>query len=248
MMDNFAQILQWLPRGNASASDSNSGNATPFKVQVNFEIPIFQGQIDTDAIDKWLNVLEGYFSVHDFSSREKIIFTLLNAAPHIKDQWEIYCEQKDESTDSLFSAAPTWNSLCDAIKEQYYPIGSYEDQYIKWTMKRQGRDQDVPEFTNIFHTLRTKLGINDTEQNLVLKYHGFLHTYIQEEIKFLNIPSLGMAYQYVVKVEKKFKQKKRDFGSANPKQGKGAPNHKTKDKAKVGRPRCEAKKGHRKVV
>ena len=47
---------------------------------------------------------------------------------------------------------------------------SYEDQYIKWTMLRQGRDQDVPEFTNIFHTLRTKLGIKDSEQHLVLKY------------------------------------------------------------------------------
>ena len=41
MMDNFAQILQRLPRGNASASNSYSGNAAPFKVQVNFEIPIF---------------------------------------------------------------------------------------------------------------------------------------------------------------------------------------------------------------
>ena len=32
-----------------------------------------------------------------------------------------------------------------------------------------------------------------------------------------------MAYGYAVKVEQKFKQKKRDFGSVNPKQGKGAP-------------------------
>jgi hypothetical protein len=45
MMDSFAQILQRLPRGDASASNSYSGNATPFKVQVNFEIPIFEGQI-----------------------------------------------------------------------------------------------------------------------------------------------------------------------------------------------------------
>ena len=48
MMDSFAQILQQLPIGDASASNSDSGNATPFKVQVNFEIPIFEGQIDAE--------------------------------------------------------------------------------------------------------------------------------------------------------------------------------------------------------
>ena len=41
MMDNFAQILQRLPTGGAYASSSHSGGATPFKVQVNFDIPIF---------------------------------------------------------------------------------------------------------------------------------------------------------------------------------------------------------------
>ena len=43
MMDSFAQILQRLPTGDASASRSHSGSANPFKVQVNFEIPIFEG-------------------------------------------------------------------------------------------------------------------------------------------------------------------------------------------------------------
>src|SRR3984885_12995835 len=114
MMDSFAQILQRLPRGDASASNSYYRNATPFKVQVNFEIPIFEGKIDADVVDKWLNLLEGYFSVHEFSSREKIVFALLKVAPHVKDWWETYCEQKDENINSLFSTAPTWNSFWDA--------------------------------------------------------------------------------------------------------------------------------------
>ena len=40
MMDNFAQILEWLSTGGSSASSSHSGGATPFKVQVKFGIPI----------------------------------------------------------------------------------------------------------------------------------------------------------------------------------------------------------------
>ena len=80
-MDNFTQILQQLPTDGASASSNHSGGATPFKVQVNFDIPIFDGRIDENFIDKWLNLLEGYFSIHDFSNQEKITFSLLKAAP-----------------------------------------------------------------------------------------------------------------------------------------------------------------------
>ena len=61
MMDNFAQILQQLPTGGASTSSSHSGSATPFKVQVKFDIRIFQGQIGADAVYRWLNLLEGHF-------------------------------------------------------------------------------------------------------------------------------------------------------------------------------------------
>ena len=68
---------------------------------------------------------------------------------------------------------------------------------------------------NLFHTLHTKLGIKYSEKHLVLKYHIYLHIYIQEEMEFLDISSLGMAYRYAAKIEQKFKQKKRDFGYAN---------------------------------
>jgi hypothetical protein len=40
MMDSFAQFLWRLPTGDASSS---SGGAAPFKVQINFDIPIFEG-------------------------------------------------------------------------------------------------------------------------------------------------------------------------------------------------------------
>ena len=109
---------------------------------------------------------------------------------------------------SLFSVVPTWNSFWDAIKEQYYLVGSYDDKYIEWNMLWQQRDQDVHELTNMFHNLRTKLGIKDSEKHLVLKYRSCLHRYIQEEMEFLDISSLGTAYQYAAKIEQKFKQKK----------------------------------------
>jgi hypothetical protein len=47
----------------------------------------------------------------------------------------------------------------DVVKEQYYPIGNYNDQYMRCTTLHQERGQIVMDFTNTFHTLCTKLGI-----------------------------------------------------------------------------------------
>jgi hypothetical protein len=103
---------------------------------------------------------------------------------------------------------------------------------------RQERDQAVPDFTNIFHTLRNKLGIKDSERHLVLKYRVTLHRCIHTEIEFLDISSLGVTYQYVVRIEQKLKQKMRKFGPGNPSQqnpGKGGLNPQNKGQSKYGK-------------
>ena len=128
-------------------------------LNINFNIPIFEGYIDVDAVDKWLNLLEGYFSIHKFSNREKITFALLKAVPHVKDWWKNFCEQRKIKEPSLFTVKVTWESFRNAIKEQYYHVGSYDDLYTKWTTLRQERVQAMPKFTNIFHTVITKLDI-----------------------------------------------------------------------------------------
>jgi hypothetical protein len=113
MMDNFAKILWWLPTGDASSS---SGHETPFKVQVNFDIPLFEGLIDADAVDKWLNLLEGYVLVHNFFDREKITFALLKAIPHVKDWWDTYFEQMTIDESEIFVVTPMCDSFRDVIK------------------------------------------------------------------------------------------------------------------------------------
>jgi hypothetical protein len=82
MLENFPHILQCLPiKTNTYSSRDNFGGTSPFKVQVNFDIPVFEGQIDAYALKKWLNMLEGYFSADNFSDREMITFSLLKALP-----------------------------------------------------------------------------------------------------------------------------------------------------------------------
>jgi hypothetical protein len=91
MLENFAQILERLLTITCMfSSSSRFGYNAPFKVQVNFDITIFEGQIDVDSLEKWLNFLEGYFFVDKFFDRENITFALLKYLPHIKHWWETY--------------------------------------------------------------------------------------------------------------------------------------------------------------
>ena len=54
MMDSFSQILlRMSTMASASSTSSRFEDATPFKVQVNFDIPLFEGKIDADALDNW---------------------------------------------------------------------------------------------------------------------------------------------------------------------------------------------------
>jgi hypothetical protein len=164
MMENFAHILQRLPIAtSASSSSGHFVGTSPFKVQVNFDIPIFEGQIDADAKEKWLNLLEGYFSVQNLFDRENITFALLKALPHVKHWWKNYLEQSSTEEYGIYGTEPTWDFCVDVVKEQYYHVDNYEDQYMRWTTLRQEKSQKMPKFTNTFHTLCTKLGIKESE-------------------------------------------------------------------------------------
>jgi hypothetical protein len=64
MMENFSHILQHMSiASSASSSSDHFGGTSPFKVQVNFDIPVFEGQIDADALDKRLILIFLYLKV-----------------------------------------------------------------------------------------------------------------------------------------------------------------------------------------
>jgi hypothetical protein len=59
-----------------------------------------------DVVYKWLNLLEGYCSVHNFSDRENITFSLLKVIPPVKDWWDIYSEKRVVEESAIFGGGP----------------------------------------------------------------------------------------------------------------------------------------------
>jgi hypothetical protein len=188
-----------------SSSSSLFGDATLFKVQVNFDITIFEGHIDADSLEKWLNLLEGYFSIHNFFDKEKITFALLKVSPPCQTLVGNVLGEKFTWRSLEYLGSSPLGIFLWMWSRRNIIVGNYDDQYMIWTMLHQKRGQTVSEFTNIFHTLHTNMGIKDSERHLVLKYCGDLHRYIQTEMEFLDISSLGATYRYDIKIENKFK-------------------------------------------
>jgi hypothetical protein len=118
MKDNFSQILQRLLSRDTYLSSGLLGGLSPFKVQVSFDIPISQAQIDVDSLDKWLNLVKENFLVHNFFDRENITFPLLKVVLHVKDWWGNYCEKRATNESTIFTITLTLYSFMDVIKEQ----------------------------------------------------------------------------------------------------------------------------------
>jgi hypothetical protein len=64
-----------------------------------------------DVVDKWLNLLEGYFLVNNFSDRKKITFALLKVVPHVKDWCYTYSEKRVVEESVIFVVDPTCDSF-----------------------------------------------------------------------------------------------------------------------------------------
>ena len=75
------------------------------------------------------------FLCPQFSNREKITFALLKVVPLVKNCWDTCYEQNSSDESGMCEA-----SFIDVVKEQYYPVENYDDQYTKWTILHQERD------------------------------------------------------------------------------------------------------------
>jgi hypothetical protein len=144
MMENFIHILRQFPMETEIPSTRNHFiGATHFKVQFKFDIPLFEGKIDEDPLEKWLNLLEGYYYVQKNLNIEKITFTLFKALLHVKYWWEIYLEFYDKDESTTLRTKPNWETFVDNLKEELYHVGNYDDKYTRWTTLRRERDQTM---------------------------------------------------------------------------------------------------------
>jgi hypothetical protein len=106
MMDSFTQILWQLPIGNTYSS---RGGIVPFKVQINFDILVFEGYIDADVVEKWLNILKGYFLSINFRIEKILLLHSSNSFPMSKIGGKLSVNKRKQKNPHYLQSRPPGN-------------------------------------------------------------------------------------------------------------------------------------------
>lgn len=72
------------------------GELQPFKVGARIEISTFDGTIDAEKVDSWIDQLETHFTLYGFSSVEKVSFARLKLTNHALTWWNAYLKTEAE--------------------------------------------------------------------------------------------------------------------------------------------------------
>nr|GFB88801.1 hypothetical protein [Tanacetum cinerariifolium] len=63
------------------------GSHKPFKVEARINIPLYDGTVDAEKLDSWIDQLETYFTLYGFTSVEKVSFARWKLTSHVVAWW-----------------------------------------------------------------------------------------------------------------------------------------------------------------
>ncbi|GJU26154.1 RNA-directed DNA polymerase, eukaryota [Tanacetum coccineum] len=101
------------------------GSHKPFKVEARIDIPSYDGTVDAEKLDSWLDQLETYFTLYGFTSTAKVSFARLKLTSHALAWWNAQLKMtRDEEI--------TWNEFKRLLRQEYYPMGYSQDRWSRW--------------------------------------------------------------------------------------------------------------------
>ena len=107
------------------ASCSNHNNASPsmpyFKLDVKFELPIYDGELNAERLDNWIKQLEADCRVQGIKDDpSKIQLATLRMSGMALTSWESKIQQDLPKNGKIISV---WNEFIEVLRKQFYPLG-----------------------------------------------------------------------------------------------------------------------------
>ncbi|KAA8542785.1 hypothetical protein F0562_023937 [Nyssa sinensis] len=183
-------------RDDASIVLPAEGKLRPFKVEARVEIPTFDGTVDAEKLDSWIDQLETYFTLYGFSSTEKVSFARLKLINHALTWWNAYLKSGPEQE-------ITWKAFTQLLRQEFYPMGYSQDRWARWHNLRQRYEQTVQEYTTEFRRLAVALGITLDNEEVYTKFVVGLHRSIQGEMRLYQAMNISQASRIALVIERK---------------------------------------------
>jgi hypothetical protein len=126
------------PSSSSSSSKSNAKknvhknkNEMPLlKLDVKFEIPIYDGEVNAEKLDNWIRQMEVYCSVQQIKDEAtQIKLACLRLAGTTLILWQ---SKLQNGTQQVCKVFPSWKSFIYALRKQFYPLGYKEKTLIEW--------------------------------------------------------------------------------------------------------------------
>ena len=117
----------------------NSDKISPFKVQMNLDIPNLEGNINTESIDNWVQQLESYYMVNQLSEAKNITITSLKMSTYVHCWWENLSTKMEKEEDPI----DTWVKVLEYVRKEFYLPNHLEKYYNKLQQLRKWKDEFV---------------------------------------------------------------------------------------------------------
>ncbi|GJY85524.1 hypothetical protein Tco_0499550 [Tanacetum coccineum] len=92
------------------------GSHRPFKVEGKIDIPTYDGTIDAEKLDSWLDRLETYFTLYGFRNSDKVVFAQPKLTNHALAWWN--SQLKIMGNEEI-----SWKKFTQLLRQEFYPMG-----------------------------------------------------------------------------------------------------------------------------
>ncbi|XP_059065001.1 uncharacterized protein LOC131857030 [Cryptomeria japonica] len=156
------------------------------------DLPIYKGRMDSEEVLGWIEALENNFELEDTDDDKKVKFA------------------KAERIARGLNKITSWERMKEMMKAQFLP-SHFAIQTKRMRQNLTQRDMDVMTYTEQFHKLSIRGGVEDEDEK-VARYLNGLRYNLQDEIG-LNVPqTLGDCFQLAIRAEEKLKRKQERQG------------------------------------
>ena len=84
------------------------------------DIKVFDGRMDAESLETWIQALEVYFSCQAYTDKQWIDFARLKMGRKALLWWEYFCRARVQSGQRPISS---WIDFQKELRKNFYPLG-----------------------------------------------------------------------------------------------------------------------------